>query len=483
MEVPEALRGELEAAFRRVWTGPLELLGLDQLEGSPTVLAVIAGDDPDPEALWSLARQIEERLGGVPVVALFPGASRLRARRAVPPQVTWAASTKDLAPRVLELIVRYALERADRRNLEHRLQEGRFEDLGWLNGTVSHEIGNSLTSLLTNLELLQSHLAAVAVGRETLDAEMLREGVRDAYAGAHHVGRIADDLGRVSRRGRRSSVVEVATVVSTARRLASRALEGVEVRLLLRACPQARVDETRLCQVFINLLKNAARALESVEEPQINLSVDQEDDQVVLCIKDNGPGIDWDSLESLFQPWFTTRRDGSGVGLALSRQYIEQMGGTLELKDHQDGATFEIRLPVADVVPSRPTLVPDRAAVSARILVVDDTKLVRTAIARTLRRDHEVRLCADVDAALEAVAEQRYDLAFVDLRMPNRGGIDFYEALEQIPREQHPRVVFLSGAFSDGDLAYLETHNLRWVRKPVGSEVLRNLVSEIMSPR
>ncbi len=115
--------------------------------------------------------------------------------------------------------------------------------------------------------------------------------------------------------------------------------------------------------------------------------------------------------------------------------------------------------------------------------MVDDTKLVRTAISRTLSRDHEVKLCADVDEALVAVAERRYDLAFVDLRMPNRGGIDFYEAMSDLPREQHPRMVFLSGAYSDGDLAYLEQHNLRWVRKPVGSEVLRNLVSEILSPR
>jgi signal transduction histidine kinase len=127
------------------------------------------------------------------------------------------------------------------------------------------------------------------------------------------------------------------------------------------ALPKVSCTETEIQQVILNLLTNAAQAMALAEHPpetpRIILRTRREDDYAVLDIEDNGPGMDEPTRLRVFQPFFTTREPGLGVGLGLSNAYFivtAHHDGTIRVASEPGkGATFSILLPVAE--PSRDT--------------------------------------------------------------------------------------------------------------------------------
>ncbi|MBX2796687.1 MAG: response regulator [Myxococcales bacterium] len=464
-------------AFTQIWPGPVTASEVTRFDGVPPKVAVVAaarGADA-----WRTAAEVARADRGVAIMAVSSDAAELRVRRAVPREVAWVHSLADLEPSPLGLAVRLAMATKRWRSAEARLAEGRYRDMGRLLSTASHEISNPLTSLLTNVEWVLKEVASASSSRKELDLKAVLDAVREAYVGAKHVSRIAEDLGRVSRRAGRAVPVDVVKVLETSRRLLVEPLEGVRVRFRRRPLPVVRADETRLCQVFINLLKNAATALQGQPDPEVEILVSHDDEEVVTLICDNGPGIDPALARSLFREGVTGRREGSGLGLTISRRLVRDMGGSLQWVPARRGAAFRLALPICkDSLVVRPTLVPAHVRMSARVLLVDDTPMVGHALRRALDQ-HVVTYCCDVRSAMEELDRERFDVALVDLRMPHEGGIDFHQQVLSRHPKMGLRVVFLSGAFTDDDLAYIEEHQLRWVRKPVGAEQLRNLVQEL----
>ena len=106
-------------------------------------------------------------------------------------------------------------------------------------------------------------------------------------------------------------------------------------------------DEAQLKQVLINLLKNAIEALEAVENPCIEVSVKRILYQVSIEIHNNGPAIAPDVMDKIFVPFYTTKPEGSGIGLSLSRQIVGNHGGQMAVDSEEGkGTTFKILLPV-----------------------------------------------------------------------------------------------------------------------------------------
>ena len=108
--------------------------------------------------------------------------------------------------------------------------------------------------------------------------------------------------------------------------------------------PRVRADAMRLEQVFVNLLHNALEALADTAEPLVRLTVEQTGDQVRVRIEDNGPGIPQAARERLFTPFFTTRAQGVGLGLVISRDILAEFDGTLQALEVAQGAVFEVVL-------------------------------------------------------------------------------------------------------------------------------------------
>jgi signal transduction histidine kinase len=133
-------------------------------------------------------------------------------------------------------------------------------------------------------------------------------------------------------------------------RLVKEELEAARIHLYILVNPAALVieaDEKLLEQVMINLINNSRLALAGKSNPEIHLSAKIDHDMALIEVKDNGPGIPEDTIGSIFIPFFTTRAEGSGIGLSLSRQIMRLHGGSISVKSQQGVETiFTLKLPL-----------------------------------------------------------------------------------------------------------------------------------------
>jgi signal transduction histidine kinase len=498
--IPAPLRVRAERAFRRVWAG--RIAAVDRIDGSDARLAVAMAD-----TLSNALAVVRAQAATIGWLVVGEGARQARSHRGgLPSEVPWALAPEELGdPRLVALAVRLTLEITSRRRSDRQLQAALpMADLGVAAAGVAHELGNPLTGLLTNLELARIALTDERVSEADLAA--LRANVSDALEGARHLARVAADLGRASSRSGRLGTVDVRAVVDTAIRLARPSLVGVEVRRVATRAALARVDEGRLCQVLVNLLKNAAEALRGQSRRVIEVEVDAEDpaatprsardfaggharESVIVRVSDSGPGVPAAVAPRLFEPYVTTRADGTGLGLALCRRYLSEMSGSISLTETSPaGTTFELRLvPAFASDHVRPTLVPDFERGRFRVLVLDDMPLIRRSILRALSPPHDVHAVATAEDALALLETHPFDVLLLDLDLgiaPAPGqtcspGIAFHQTMRAKHPHRTPAVVFVSGDYGEHDLAYIDRHQLAWIRKPFGAEDLRQLVSEL----
>jgi len=106
------------------------------------------------------------------------------------------------------------------------------------------------------------------------------------------------------------------------------------------------VDRALMAQVLINLLKNAIDAVEGLEAPMVSLKIYIESDQIMIQVEDNGPGVSESAVSEIFVPFYTTKKEGSGIGLALSRKIVKAHGGTLEYTRNSGKTSFVIQFPL-----------------------------------------------------------------------------------------------------------------------------------------
>jgi signal transduction histidine kinase len=144
--------------------------------------------------------------------------------------------------------------------------------------------------------------------------------------------------------------VELESMFINIGRLVKEELESARIHLFLVVNPPGlslEADEKLLEQVMINLINNSRHALEEAANPEIQLSAKIEHDMVIIEVKDNGSGIPEDRIGNIFIPFFTTRAEGSGIGLSLSRQIMRLHGGSISAKSRPGEETiFTLKLPL-----------------------------------------------------------------------------------------------------------------------------------------
>ena len=249
--------------------------------------------------------------------------------------------------RLAELAHQRDLALSERR----RAQAERLAQLGQLSAGVAHELGNPLAYVMLSLQLLEE---STAPGAPALDPDEARSLLADLRHGVTRLTEIVGDL-KAHARGDARDVEDCAVddVVRDAMRLASmRVGKRVEVRVELDAgLPKVRGKPRRLSQVLLNLLANAADALEAaaVERPHVVVRAHVEGDEVCMTVEDNGPGVPPEIAGRLFEAFVTTKPDGAGTGLGLSlaREHLAEHGGRIELAPSDAGARFAIHLPLA----------------------------------------------------------------------------------------------------------------------------------------
>jgi CheY-like chemotaxis protein len=248
-------------------------------------------------------------------------------------------------------------------------------------------------------------------------------------------------------------------------------------------------NESRLGQVFLNLVLNAAQAIPegAPEKHQVTLTLrPQEDAWVVVEVTDTGCGIPTGNLPHLFEPFFTTKPVGMGTGLGLSvcHGIVTGLGGRLEVESQPGrGSTFRVLLPVARQAEAPrdsavKTAPPPPALQPRRVLVVDDEPEVLEALARLIGPPHSVEKAGSGTRALELLAEDsNYDVIFCDLMMPGLTGMDLHEGIEKKHPELLERVIFMTaGCFTRRAAEFLERMGPRRLEKPFSPEAVRGFL-------
>jgi PAS domain S-box-containing protein len=287
---------------------------------------------------------------GAPHEAQF----RHREGRRVLGEVVTVALPFDGQPAVASI----ARDITERRQVQEKLlATERMVSLGTLAAGVAHEINNPLSYMLSNLRFVDDELTALAEAGETLVGERgkeIRDALREALSGSTRVRDIVRDLRTFSRGndGQQGGPVDVKAVLDSCVNMA-----WSEIRHRARLVkdygdvPPVNANESRLAQLFLNLLVNAAQAIPhgNLQANEIRLTTTFEEGQVVVAVKDTGVGIPQENLGRLFDPFFTTKPIGVGTGLGLSicHGIITAMGGRITVESEPGkGTTFRVFLPV-----------------------------------------------------------------------------------------------------------------------------------------
>jgi two-component system NtrC family sensor kinase len=269
--------------------------------------------------------------------------------------------------------------------------------------------------------------------------------------------------------------------------------DSVDVSVDLgRGVPVMWADPHQLHQVLVNLIANAHHAMRRHPQPRrltLTTRYDVARDRVRIEVADTGPGMAADVRAKVFEAFFTTKPtgEGTGLGLSLCRNIIEEHGGTLDVDSEPGrGATFVIDLPVGTVpkvaVTARPTA-PIAATGGKTVLVVDDEVEVAAVFAEMLQRDgHTVHTVADGAAALQMLAERPYDLVLTDTKMPVLDGPAFYEEMGRRFPRLRGRVIFLTGdVLSREKREFLERSGAPFLMKPCDLTDVRRVVYEVLN--
>ena len=239
-----------------------------------------------------------------------------------------------------------------------RAQAERLAIVGRLASGVAHEINNPLAFVKANVGTLRRAL----MDGETLPPDELQESLGATAQGIARSCQIVADLKGFSREDQGVlEPVDVRDVVSGAVRLAHvRLPRDVKVLMNLPSrVPLVRASPRKLAQVLLNLLVNAGDALEEAKTPRPHVAIGAsiEGEFLRLTVTDNGAGIPEDILPRMFEPFFTTKPvgKGTGLGLALSREYVESFGGTIAVRNVEPrGAEFSVNLRITAVTGETP---------------------------------------------------------------------------------------------------------------------------------
>jgi PAS domain S-box-containing protein len=345
--------------------------------------------------------------------------------------------------------------------LEERLeQRHRLESVGRLAGGVAHDFNNMLNVILGHAELALEEVepASALVGH-------LAE-VKDAAL------RSAALTGQLLTFARRQPIVPRILNFDASLRRSGRMLrrlvrEDIALEVIGgRDVPDVMMDPTQFDQIVTNLVVNAQDALDGAGRIRVetgHAEVVQSDrtrpaeaapgSYATLSVVDDGPGIAPEDLEHLFEPFYTTKRQGEGTGLGLAAVYgaVRQIGGFIEVQSTPgEGARFTVFVPASAAAPDPTASGATQAATappaSATILVVEDEPSVLQLAARALERaGHTVLAAGTATRALELVRDhgEAIDLLLTDVVMPEMDGPELAERVAGLA--PGVRVLFMSG--------------------------------------
>ncbi len=378
-----------------------------------------------------------------------------------------------------------------RRRLEHELmRSSKLEAVGILAGGIAHDFNNILTVVLGNVTLAEM---------DTANDSSVRRMLHDAKRATLRARDLTQQLLTFAKGG--DPVRAAIALPELLRESAEFSMHGAKSRCEFDLDPDlwpANADKGQLGQVVQNLVINAVQAMPQGGLVRIragncsllagSVGALPAGDYVKITVSDTGAGIAPEHLNKIFDPYFTTKQQGSGLGLATVYSIARKHQGHIEVESRLGvGTTFHLWLPAAEhaekVVPPMPEA---PAALRVKVLFMDDEEPIREMAQMFLGRlGSEVVCAADGAAAVEAYRAaleigQPFDVVVMDLTVP--GGMGGREAMERLLKLDPQVCAIVSSGYSrDPVLGSYQRHGFRGILpKPYGLDQLRKVIAEVL---
>lgn len=393
----------------------------------------------------------------------------------------------------------YAIEKHKSEQQRRRLAVSeRMTAIGQLAAGVIHEVNNPAAFVLANLEALEPLLEELRGDSQTPRQKgALREASRivgECCEGIARVGSVINELRLFANLNpQRVQRVCLEEVISEARESVARSsFSRTAVEISTGGRLEVQADRAKLAKVLGHLLMNAADAAQHKPAPLVRVTASclSGDGTAQVDVEDNGDGVPLALRERIFEPFFSTKGElmGSGLGLALSAEYVQRHGGSISVGDSNlGGALFRVTLPLHFALPDnglqRPTPATPlrRSHARAKVLLIDDEPNILRAFTRVLRPHHDVTAVASAPAALDRLNQQWFDAVVCDVSMPGMDGIALYEAVHNQAPEQARRFLFCSGGgLSEQAQCFVESSQAV-LRKPVSTMSLLAAIESVVS--
>lgn len=389
-----------------------------------------------------------------------------------------------------------------RRELMARtMQVDRMLAVGTLASGVGHEINNPLAYVMANVAYARDEIARAEQQLESVaDREPFVSGAVKALSdvvdilsevdeGARRIRDIARDLSTFARSDEERRLVDLRAVADSALRMAAHEIrQRARVSRQYDEIPPVHANSSRLSQVLLNLIINAAHAIPKgeYETNEVRVRIRAEQRKVIVEVSDTGCGIAPEHRDRLFTPFFTTKPvgQGTGLGLVISQRIVRALGGDIQLQSAEGrGSIARVVLPAAqDAMHDAPST-PAAAGRRGKLLFIDDERLVAAAFQRALSREHDIVV---VETAPDALARLRagesFDAIFCDVNLPSMTGVDLYAAIEQSMPQVAGRIVMITGGTDDlRTNNFLRTHEVPVLEKPLDMNQVRELLGRMLA--
>lgn len=387
---------------------------------------------------------------------------------------------------IRDLTVIKAIEEEKREIQEQLVQSQKLDSIGKLAGGIAHDFNNLLMGILGYADLLLKQV------KDDPKKEKMTKYIHDASMRASN---LTQQLLSFARKGPfEAKPIHLNAVVDESISLLGRSL-GLDVKIHLDLCDQLKLingDATQMQQVVTNLLVNARDAMnakgdifistQNLSKSDIGKDCDIDAENIVLLtVRDTGTGIPQKIQKEIFDPFFTTKELGKGTGLGLSMVYgiVNKHKGWIQLDSEEGkGASFSFYFPALEKRRNLKEEVEifdvERLPKALNLLIVDDEVLVRDFLSAALGElNYEVQIFESGTKALQLEKQkvQSFDLAILDLMMPEKDGLETYMELLKI-RPNFP-VIFMSGFNENEQISKLcQNDDVAYLRKPFSSSDL-----------
>jgi len=404
-----------------------------------------------------------------------------------------SAPLKDKDSKLIGVVIVFR-DITQRRKMEQELFESqKLESVGVLAGGIAHDFNNILTAIIGNLSLAKMQLTP---------GDKIYERIESAEKASGRAQELTQQLLTFSKGG--APVKELASIEEIIRDSVEFILSGSNVKYNLHFeedLPAVDVDSGQMSQVVQNLVLNADQAMPgggildiSVEKVHLDKMPDSDlppGEYICMRCSDNGIGIPKDHLNKIFDPFFSTKQTGSGLGLATSYSIVKNHSGKITVDSEMGkGTTFTVYLPASAKasVKARPqTEAVDCGKLSGKVLIMDDELFIRETAGEMLSYlGLHVDYAEDGAQALEYYQKSKeqnggYDVVIMDLTIP--GGMGGKEAIQKLLElDPQATVVVSSGYSSDPIMSDFEHYGFKGVlKKPFRLQEINQVLRGLMN--